>query len=123
MRIREKGFARVGEMWQRCEEGDDMLFPASMADMLRGGYVFLQTTQCRDCGKLIYQFRTPRPRRSIAPFVKTPKARFVSHFAVCRVARNREARIFHPGQGELFRNEDFSPPMTRDGDARSSDAA
>jgi hypothetical protein len=94
-----------------------------MADMLRGGYVFLQTTQCRDCGKLIYQFRTPRPRRSIAPFVKTPKARFVSHFAVCRVARSREARVSHPGQRELFRDEDFSPLGMPSSDAGSRDAA
>lgn len=26
-----------------------MTFPATMADMLRGGYVFLKTKQCRDC--------------------------------------------------------------------------
>ena len=100
-----------------------MLFPASMADMLRGGYVFLQTKKCPACGKLTYLFRTPRPRRSVAPFVKTPRARFISHFAVCPAARRQDARISHPGQGELFRNEDFSPLETGSTDERSRDAA
>jgi hypothetical protein len=100
-----------------------VLFPASMADMLRGGYVFLQTKKCQDCGRLIHLFRTPRPRRSIAPFVKTPKALFVSHFAVCPTARRREARVSHPGQRELFRDEDFPRPGIPDADVRSRDAA
>jgi hypothetical protein len=76
-------------------------FPATMADMLRGGYVFLQTKECRDCGELIYLFRTPR--RRTGPFVKTSRGRFVSHFAVCPALRSLHvARAPGAGQGELF---------------------
>ena len=100
-----------------------MLFPATHADLLRGGYVFLKTTNCAACGKLIFLFRTPRPRRSVAPFVKTPKARFVSHFAVCRASRRQDARIRHPGQAELFPDHDISPFGTQSTDERSSNAA
>jgi len=75
-------------------------FPATMADMLRGGYVFLQTRQCGDCGELVYLFRTPRARK--APFVKTPRGRFISHFAVCPALRVRHAETSSAGQGELF---------------------
>ena len=94
-----------------------MLFPASMDDMVRGGYAFLQTKRCRDCGELIYLFRTPK--RRIAPFVKTPRKRFVSHFAACPVARDRDARISHPAQGELFGSDEFSPPGMRGTDPRN----
>lgn len=100
-----------------------MLFPASISDMNRGGYVFLKTTKCLACSKLIFLFRTPRPRRSVAPFVKTPRARFISHFAVCSASRRHDARISHPGQGELFRDEDFSPFGAQSTDERSRDAA
>lgn len=100
-----------------------MLFPASMDDMLRGGYIFLQTKECQDCRKLAYLFRTPRPRRSVALFVKTPRGLFVSHFVVCPAARRQHAKISHPGQGELFRDEDFSPFGTRSTDERSGEAA
>jgi hypothetical protein len=96
-------------------------FPATMADMLRGGYVFLQTKECRDCSALIYMFRTPKKRT--APFVKTPRGRFVSHFAVCPAARKRDAKVSHLGQGELFRSENFSPLGMRGVDERPSDAA
>jgi hypothetical protein len=78
-----------------------VIFPATMADMLRGGYVFLQTQDGPDCRRLVYLFRTPR-RRSVGPFVKTPRGGFVSHFAVCEAVRIRAARISSPGQGELF---------------------
>ena len=77
-----------------------MHFPATMADMLRGGYVFLQTKPCADCLALVYMFRTPRARR--APFVKTPRDRFVSHFALCPAARIRHADAAYPAQLELF---------------------
>ncbi len=77
-----------------------MIFPATMADMLRGGYVFLQTKPCQDCRMLVYMFRTPRARR--APFVKTPRDRFVSHFALCPAARIEHAQAANPGQRELF---------------------
>jgi hypothetical protein len=77
-----------------------VIFPATMADMLRGGYTFQQTTQCRDCRRLVYWFRTPRRREG--PFVKTPRGGFVSHFAVCSAVRIRAARISSPGQRELF---------------------
>jgi hypothetical protein len=78
-----------------------VMFPATMADMLRGGYVFLQTKQCRDCGELVWTFRTPRARKG--PFVKTPRGRFVSHFAVCPALRIRHAaEASSTGQGELF---------------------
>jgi hypothetical protein len=77
-----------------------VIFPASMADMLRGGYVFLQTKQCRKCGNLVHMFRTPRACE--APFVKTPRGRFVSHFAVCPAARISHKEATCPGQGELF---------------------
>ena len=80
-----------------------MIFPATMNDMLRGGYVFLQTKTCRDCRMLVYTFRTPRARR--APFVKTPMDRFVSHFALCPAARIQHADTSNPGQGELFPSE------------------
>jgi hypothetical protein len=75
-------------------------FPATMADMLRGGYVFLKTTRCRDCDNPVYMFRTPRARTG--PFVKTPIGRFVSHFAVCPALRIRRAEATSVGQGELF---------------------
>jgi hypothetical protein len=77
-------------------------FPAPMADMVRGGYTFLQTKECRDCGELIYLFRTPRGR--IGPFVKTSRGRFVSHFAVCPALRSLHAARASgaAGQGELF---------------------
>jgi hypothetical protein len=76
-------------------------FPAKMADMLRGGYVFLETKQCRDCGELVWLFRTPRARK--APFVKTARGRFVSHFAICPATRIRYAEASGAaGQGELF---------------------
>jgi hypothetical protein len=77
-------------------------FPATMPDMLRGGYVFLRTKRCRDCGALVWMFRTPRARNG--PYVKTPRGRFVSHFAVCPAAmriRHAEATA-GTGQGELF---------------------
>jgi hypothetical protein len=78
-----------------------MIFPATMTDMMRGGYVFLNSKPCRDCGELVYMFRTPR--RRIAPFVKTARGRFVSHFAICQVARFRYAEASGAaGQGELF---------------------
>jgi len=77
-----------------------MHFPATMADLLRGGYVFLQTKPCTDCRALVYMFRTPRART--APFVKTPRDRFISHFALCPAARIRHADATCPGQGELF---------------------
>ncbi len=77
-----------------------MHFPATFADMLCGGYVFLKTKPCTDCRMLVYLFRTPRARR--APFVKTPADRFVSHFALCPAARIRHADATRPGQGELF---------------------
>jgi hypothetical protein len=77
-----------------------MTFPAKMADMLRGGYVFLETKPCRDCGELVWLFRTPRARK--APFVKTARGRFVSHFAVCQATRIRYAEASGAGQGELF---------------------
>ncbi len=79
-----------------------MIFPATMTDMILGGYVFLQTKRCRDCSDLIYMFRTPRGRKG--PFVKTPRGRFVSHFAVCTAARTRHAEATCSGQGELFRS-------------------
>jgi hypothetical protein len=75
-------------------------FPAKMADMIRGGYVFLRTKQCRDCGELVWMFRTPRA--SIGPFVKTARGRFVSHFAICQATRIRYAEASAAGQGELF---------------------
>ena len=78
-----------------------MIFPANYTDMIVGGYVFLQTKRCRDCDELIYMFRTPKGRK--APFVKTPRGRFVSHFAVCPAARISRAQAFDTGQGELFR--------------------
>jgi hypothetical protein len=31
------------------KEVKTVISPATMADMLRGGYVFLQTKECRDC--------------------------------------------------------------------------
>jgi hypothetical protein len=71
-----------------------------MADMLRGGYVFLQTKPCRKCDNLVYMFRTPRRREG--PFVKTPRGRFVSHFAVCEASRIRRTEATSRGQGELF---------------------
>jgi hypothetical protein len=80
-----------------------VIFPATMTDMLVGGYVFLQTKRCRDCSELIYMFRTPRGRKG--PFTKTPRGRFVSHFAVCQAARTRHAEATCAGQGELFRND------------------
>jgi hypothetical protein len=76
-------------------------FPATMADMLRGGYFFLESKQCRHCGELVWLFRTPRARK--APFVKTARGRFVSHFAICQVARLRYVEASGAaGQGELF---------------------
>jgi hypothetical protein len=75
-------------------------FPAAMADMLRGGYVFLRTKECGDCGELVWLFRTPKGRK--APFVKTPRSRFVSHYAVCPALRVRQAEDSRAGQGELF---------------------
>lgn len=81
-----------------------MIFPAKMGDMLRGGYVFLQTQDCGDCRRLVYLFRTPR-RRSVGPFVKTPRGLFVSHFAVCAPTRSRHAAVSCPGQFELFAPE------------------
>lgn len=84
-----------------------MIFPAKMIDMILGGYVFLQTKKCRDCGNLVYMFRTPRGRKG--PFVKTPRGRFVSHFAVCTVSRIQHAEATCTGQGELFQtNPEFS---------------
>jgi hypothetical protein len=80
-----------------------VIFPATMTDMIVGGYVFLQTKRCRDCSDLIYFFRTPRARK--APFTKTPRSRFVSHFAVCKAARTRHTEETFAGQGELFRSE------------------
>lgn len=80
-----------------------MIFPASMTDMILGGYVFLQTKKCRECGNLVYMFRTPRARKG--PFVKTPRGRFVSHFAVCTAARTRHEESTCAGQGELFRSD------------------
>ena len=77
-----------------------MQFPATMADMIRGGYVFLQTKSCRDCGELVYMFRTPRARKG--PFVQTRRGRFVSHFAVCPAVRLWQAKAADTGQGELF---------------------
>ena len=78
-----------------------MTFPATMPDMLRGGYVFLQTKRCRDCRELIWWFRTPRAHKG--PYVKTPRGRFVSHFAVCPAMRIRRAEATAgTGQGELF---------------------
>jgi len=88
-----------------------VIFPATMADMLRGGYVFQQTKKCRDCGNLVYMFRTPRAREG--PFVKTPRGRFVSHFAVCRDARIRHKEATCAGQGELFRRDPSSSPVTQ----------
>jgi hypothetical protein len=75
-----------------------MIFPASMADMFRGGYVFLRTKECADCGELMHFFRTPKGRK--APFVKTPRGRMVSHFAVCHAARDRQTEVTK--QIELF---------------------
>lgn len=77
-----------------------MHFPAKMADLLIGGYVFLETKRCRDCGEVIYMFRTPRGRKG--PFVKTARGRFVSHFAICQAAQVRYAEATCAGQGELF---------------------
>ncbi len=87
-----------------------MIFPATMDDMLRGGYVFLQTKKCRDCGELVYMFRTPRSRKG--PFVKTPRGRFVSHFAVCPAARAWHAAASCTGQGELFPSDTISPALS-----------
>jgi hypothetical protein len=81
-------------------------FPATMADMIRGGYVFLKTTNCRDCGELVYMFRTPRHRKG--PFVQTRRGRFVSHFAVCPAVREWHARASDTGQGELFPGDNAS---------------
>jgi hypothetical protein len=75
-------------------------FPATMADMLRGGYKFQQTKECGDCGRLVHWFRTPTRRE--APFVKNPIGRFVSHFAMCAAARIRHADAAYPAQLELF---------------------
>jgi len=83
-----------------------VIFPATMADLVRGGYTFQQTTQCRDCRRRVYWFRTPRRRED--PFVKNPSGRFVSHFAVCSAVRIRAAEASHPSQGELFPTEVFS---------------
>lgn len=80
-----------------------MIFPATMTDMILGGYVFLQTKRCRDCDNLVYMFRTPKARKG--PFVKTPRGRFVSHFAVCTEARVRHDEATCAGQGELFRSD------------------
>jgi hypothetical protein len=80
-----------------------------MTDMIVGGYTFLQTKRCRECSNLVYVFRTPRGRKG--PFVKTPRGRFVSHFAVCAPARIQHAEATHAGQGqgELFRrDQEFS---------------
>jgi hypothetical protein len=84
-----------------------VIFPATMLDMIVGGYVFLQTKRCRDCGDLVYTFRTPRKRK--APFVKTPRGRFVSHFAVCTAARTWHEEATCAGQGELFRSDPAFP--------------
>jgi hypothetical protein len=78
-----------------------------MADMLLGGYVFLKTSRCRDCDARVYWFRTPRARQG--PFVKTPKGRFTSHFAVCPALRVRYAEASSTGQGELFPIDAIAP--------------
>ncbi len=85
-----------------------MIFPATMADMLRGGYVFLQTKECRDCRELMHLFRTPRGR--VAYFVKTPRGKFVSHFATkCPSVEMRLSSTvaINVGQCELFQEEAF----------------
>lgn len=83
-----------------------MIFPASMADMVRGGYIFLQTKDCPHCGEVLRMFRTPRGR--VAPFVRTPRGRLVSHFAVCKAARTQKNEEASGAvQGELF--PDFVP--------------
>ncbi len=87
-----------------------MIFPAMMSDMLRGGYKFQQTKVCGDCGRLVYWFRTPTRREG--PFVKNPRGRFVSHFAVCAAVRARHAEASFPGQGELFPTEVVSSLAT-----------
>jgi hypothetical protein len=78
-----------------------MNFPATHADMLRAGYVFLATKDCANCHELIHFFRTPRGKR--APFVKTPRGRFVSHFFTCASPKvhHQEERKSAP-QLELF---------------------
>ena len=75
-----------------------MIFPASAADLARGGYVFLSTRGCSRCGELLHFYRSPRGR--VCPFLKTPRSRFVSHFVRCPGSRRHQER--ESPQLELF---------------------
>jgi len=86
-----------------------VIFPASMADMLRNGYVFLKSSQCKACGKAVRLFRTPKGR--VAPFSEGRRGLYV-HFAACPVAKaeheaQREAEKAAIGQRDLFPEESF----------------
>jgi hypothetical protein len=75
-------------------------FPATMPEMLRAGYIFLKTSQCKACGKSVHVFRTPRKR--VAPFVQGRRGWYV-HFAACPAAKAaHEAEKAASSQGDLF---------------------
>jgi hypothetical protein len=82
-----------------------LIFPASMADLLRGGYVFLKTSECKVCGKPVRLFKTPRGR--VAPFSQSRRGFYV-HFAACPAAKaEHAAEKAATGQAELFPEDPF----------------